>query len=97
MAKRTTTQKKIYDAKFKAEVALMALSELHTAEAVAKHFSVHKTQVASWRNILKENAAQLFVKGRHELLPDNSEEIGRYKEVIGDLTMENTLLKKKLR
>ncbi len=78
MAKRSTTQKKIYDAKFKAEFALMTLSELHTAEAVAKHFSVHKTQVASWRNILKENAAQLFVKGRHDLLPDNSEEIALY-------------------
>jgi transposase-like protein len=97
MAKRTYTAKKIYDAKFKAEVALMALSELHTADAVAKHFAVHKTQVNSWRNVLKENAAQLFVKGKHELLPDNTDEIDGYKRIIGELTVENSLLKKKLR
>jgi len=97
MTKKTTSPKKIYDARFKADVALMALSELHTADAVAKHFAVHKTQVNSWRNILKENAPQLFVKGKHELLPDNSEEIDRYKQLIGELTLENNLLKKKSR
>jgi transposase-like protein len=97
MAKKVTTQKKTYDPVFKAEVAIMALSQMHTAEAVAKHFGVNKTQVNSWRNLLKENAPQLFTKGKHDLLPDNSEEITQLKEIIGTLTVENSLLKKKLR
>jgi transposase-like protein len=94
MAKKQTPQKKTYDPQFKAEVAIMALSQMHTAEAVAKHFGVNKTQVNSWRNILKDNAAQLFVKGKHDLLPDNSEEVAELKRKIGHLVMENELLKK---
>ena len=97
MAKKATTQKKTYDPQFKAEVAIMALSQMHTAEAVAKHFGINKTQVNLWRNVLKENAAQLFIKGKYDLLPDNSEEVTQLKEIIGTLTVENSLLKKKSR
>ena len=95
MAKKVTNPRKIYDAKFKAEVALMALNQLHTAEAVAKHFGINKTQVNLWRNIARDNMASLFSKGKHEIYDDSKEEIARMKTLIGELTIENAVLKKK--
>ncbi|QJB35923.1 transposase [Chitinophaga oryzae] len=96
MAKKTTTPKKNYDAQFKAEVAIAALSGTVTTDGIARQFKVNKTQVNSWRNILKQNAPQLFTRGKQNVFVDHTEQIDELKRMIGELTMENNLLKKKL-
>jgi len=97
MTTKPKLPKKNYDAPFKAKVALDALSQLHTADAVAKKYGVNKTQVNLWRNIIRDQAVTLFVKGKADVYDDKQSIIDEQQQVIGQLTMELSQLKKKLR
>ncbi|SFW90168.1 IS3 family transposase [Chitinophaga sancti] len=94
MSKLKKTAKKSYDPVFKATVALEALSLLSTAEAVAKHHGVNKTQVNLWRNIIKEQAHTLFVKGRVDVYDDKQAIIDEQQQLIGQQALEINTLKK---
>ncbi|RFM29264.1 transposase [Chitinophaga silvisoli] len=97
MAKTTKTPKKSYDPQFKAKVSIEALSQASTTEAVAKQFSINKTQANSWRNQLKDNAYTLFMKGKQEVYEDKQETIDNLQQLLGQEAMEIAQLKKKSR
>ncbi len=88
------TPKKTYTAEFKAKVVLQAISMQHTAEAIAKANGINKTQVNLWRNVIRDNAPTLFVKGKIDLIDNRQSIIEKQQAVIGHLTLENMQLKK---
>lgn len=91
-------KQRIYDAKFKAEVALEAIREQKGITEICAENNIPKTNVRDW----KEKAE----KGLHEIFKPNHEkekeakilkaEIEELHKLIGELTIENNYLKKKL-
>ena len=66
----------------------------HTAEAIAKANGINKTQVNLWRNVIRDNAPTLFIKGKIDLIDNRQSIIEEQQAVIGQLTLENMQLKK---
>ena len=78
---------------FKAKVALAAARGDKTTAELASKFSVHTSQVTSWKKQLLAGAPELFADGRRK-----DEETAQEEELfeqIGRLKMEVEWLKKK--
>lgn len=99
------TNRKQYTSEFKLKVVLESLQRDTTIETVRKKFDVHNTQINSWWSVFWKKAGKVAttifdspskVKGRGqgEVNPGKSpEELTR---LIGQLTIENEILKKAL-
>jgi transposase-like protein len=89
-------RKKI-DPAIKAKAALEALKgELTIAEIAAK-FQVHPNMVTGWKRELLDNAAGIFDHARERRAEaEVQEKIDNLHKSIGEITMENDWLKKKL-
>lgn len=82
-------------AAFKKKIALEALKEDKTMSQLASQYAVHPLQVGKWKKELIDGAESLFEgkKGRRKEDPIDREEL---EKKVGQLTMENDFLKKKL-
>ena len=88
------TKRQKSSAKFKAKVAMKALSgELPLAELAAK-YEVHPTMVASWKRQAKENMVAGFAGKAAAKQKDSEAEIRDLHAKIGQLTVENDFLQK---
>ena len=89
-------RKKI-DPAIKAKAALDALKgELTIAEIAAK-YQVHPNMVTGWRRELLDHAAGIFDHAKERrAAADVQEKIDGLHKTIGEITMENDWLKKKL-
>ncbi len=89
-------RKKI-DPAIKAKAALDALKgELTIAEIAAK-YQVHPNMVTGWRRELLDNASGIFDHAKERrAATDIQEKIDDLHKTIGEITMENDWLKKKL-
>jgi transposase len=89
-------RKKI-DPAIKAKAALEALKgELTIAEIAAK-YQVHPNMVTGWRRELLDNASGIFDHAKERrAVADVQEKIDDLHKTIGEITMENDWLKKKL-
>jgi transposase-like protein len=89
-------RKKI-DPAIKAKAALEALKgELTIAEIAAK-FQVHPNMVTNWKRELLDNAAGIFDHAKERRAEaEVQEKIDNLHKNIGEITMENDWLKKKL-
>ncbi len=89
-------RKKIAPA-IKAKAALEALKgELTIAEIAAK-FQVHPNMVTGWKRELLNNAAGIFDHAKERrAAAEVQEKIDNLHKSIGEITMENDWLKKKL-
>ena len=89
-------RKKI-DPAIKAKAALDALKgELTIAEIAAK-YQVHPNMVTGWRRELLDNASGIFDHAKERRAADDiQEKIDDLHKTIGEITMENDWLKKKL-
>ena len=86
-------KRRSFSAAFKAKVALAAArGDRSTAELAAK-FSIHTSQVTSWKKQLLAGAPELFADGRSRQDETSAEEQELY-EQIGRLKMEVEWLKK---
>ncbi len=84
-----------WSAEFKSKVAIEAVREQKTLNEIAKENETHPIQVGKWKKELLEHAKDLYVdKRKKERKETPSEEDLQRK--IGQLTMENDWLKKKL-
>ena len=82
-------------AAFKKKVALEALREDQTLNQLASQYGIHPIQAGKWKKELIDGAETLFEgkRGRKQDENPNREEL---EKKVGQLTMENDFLKKKL-
>jgi transposase-like protein len=91
------TTRRRFTAAFKAQVCLEALKERETIEVLAKRFNIHPSQINSWKREFISKSESIF---------DGSSDSGKEKQDnlietlysrIGELSVANDFLKKKLR
>ena len=87
-----------YDSKFKAEVALSALSGSKSLIEIGSEHKVSKTTVIEWRDKLVTGAAELFIPAyeKEKQIKLLKQEIESLHKVVGEIAVENSFFKKKL-
>lgn len=88
--------RKKFDSATKARVAMEALRGEKTLAQLSSEYGVHATQIGQWKQELIRRSAELFAKPDHGLTKQNEELADKLHKTIGELTMENNWLKKKL-
>jgi len=88
--------RKKHDPAIKARVALEAIKGEKTAAQISSEYGVHPTQVTQWKQELIQRSAELFSKPDNSLSQQHEETVDKLHKAIGEITMENNWLKKKL-
>jgi len=83
-----------FTAQFKAEVALAALQEREPLAALAVKFGLTPAQITTWKQQLKQQAAQVF--SSPTVAAEPALDVEALYAQLGRLQMENALLKKTL-
>lgn len=83
---------------FKKKIAFEALREEKTIEEIAKEYNLNRVQVSQWKKELMEGAELIFIGKRKEkkALAQHDDTTAALERKIGQLTIENDWLKKKL-
>jgi transposase-like protein len=90
--------RRTFSADFKAKVAIEAIKEIKTISELAQMYQVHPNLISLWKKEFLSNAGKVFDSGKDEteqikkLKKENDELIHQ----IGQLTVDNAWLKKKL-
>lgn len=93
-------EKKTYTADFKVKAVLESLQRDTTLEATCQKFGVSRSQLIRWRQEFQEKAAGLFVDKRNPKQKalsqgyEPGESPDDLKKLIGELTVQNEILKK---
>jgi transposase-like protein len=89
---------KSYDAKLKAKVALEAIASKKELIEISTEHNISKTTICEWRDKLVNEAAEVFVPlyERDKQVKQLKENIEDLHKIIGEVTIENRFLKKKL-
>jgi transposase-like protein len=88
-------KRRIFSPTLKAKVALAAARGDRTTAELAARFSVHTSQITSWKRQLLAGVPELFADGRRRPKEDTSADEQELYEQIGRLKMEVEWLKKK--
>ena len=80
----------------KAKAALAAVRGDRTTGELAGQFGVHPTQIGQWKKELVRRSAELFAKHENSMAKQQEELTDKLHKTIGEITMENNWLKKKL-
>ena len=88
--------RKQFSKEFKAKVALEAAKGLKTTAEISSEFGVHPSQVAQWKNELREGLAEIFSRKESAEEKDKERLIDELYKQIGQLQVEIGWLKKKL-
>lgn len=88
--------KKQFSKEFKANVAIEAIKGLKTTAQISSEFKVHPTQIAQWKNELREGLPGIFSGKRDPEQKQRQELVDELYKQIGQLQVENDWLKKKL-
>lgn len=89
---------KSYDAKLKAKVALEALAGRKELIEISTEHNISKTTICEWRDKLVNEASEVFIPlyERDKQVKQLKENIEDLHRIIGEVTIENSFLKKKL-
>jgi len=85
-----------YSSKFKKQVALEALKERKTVNEIASHFGVLPRLVFKWKKALIDNSEVIFESKKPNQIKNLEQQESELHKIIGQLTVENDWLKKKL-
>lgn len=92
------SQKKIWSASAKLEIALLAIKGDMTIGDICKHQQVAPSQVHAWKQLIIKDGGQLFEQGSKsskQKAANQAEKLqGQLYEKIGQLTIERDFLKK---
>lgn len=89
---------KSYDAKLKAKIAIAVLKNDADILEICKNHNVPKTNAIDWKNKLIDEAPTIFIppSERDKIVSNFKREINTLQTIIGEITVENSFLKKKL-
>jgi transposase len=93
-------ERKTYTPEFKVKVVLESMQRDTTLEQVCQRFGVSKSMVHRWREEFKQKAATIFLDKRNPAQKAVSagykpgESPDDLKKIIGELTVQNEILKK---
>lgn len=88
--------RKRFEPALKARAALEALKGEKTLAQLSSEYGVHATQIGQWKQELIRRSAELFAKPDNTLARQHEELTDKLHKTIGEITMENSWLKKKL-
>lgn len=85
-------KRRIFNAEFKARVALSALSGEHTLSELAGKYGVHPNQISQWKKQAKEGIVASFTNKGNGGPRANEAQIKELHAKIGQLTVEKDFL-----
>jgi transposase-like protein len=90
---------KSYNAKLKAKVAIESLNGESSILEICKENNIPKSNLLEWRNKLISEAETLYIPmhERNRTVRHLQQEIDSMHKIIGEITIENSFLKKKLK
>jgi transposase-like protein len=90
--------RRTFSSDFKVKVALEAIKEVQTISEIAQHYQVHPNQISKWKKEFLLNAGRVFDSRDEEAqqVKQLKEENEGLIQQIGQLTVDNNWLKKKL-
>ncbi len=83
-----TRKRRRFTAEFKKRVALEALRERDTVEAIAARFEVHPNQVSAWKRQAVESLGEVFSGSGSKRGAEQEATIRDLHAKIGELTVE---------
>ena len=91
-------KRNIYSNELKLKVVLESFQRDTTIEKVRQQFNVHTSVVNRWRKQFRQYAAKIFEisKTNKNRTSQPEQTVEELKQIIGELTCENVLLKKAL-
>jgi transposase len=88
--------RKRFDPALKARVALEAVKGEKTLAQLSSEYGVHATQIGQWKQELIRRSAELFARPDNSQSQQHQDLTDKLHKTIGEITMENNWLKKKL-
>lgn len=89
-------QRKTYQSDFKVKVVLESFQRDTTIEKIKTRYGVSTSIVNKWREIFRRNAYLAFETRHQNRKTEPGQSLADLKSIIGELTIENALLKKAL-
>lgn len=90
-----SVQRKSYNAKLKARIALEAIRGDKTMAELSSQYSVHANQIGKWRKQAVDGLSELFSRKRVKKDAEHQELLAQLYEQVGRLQFELDWLKKK--
>jgi transposase-like protein len=87
--------RRVFSKEFKAKVVLEALKEKSTIEVLAKKYELLPNQISMWKSETIKNISAVFSVEK-SVVKNNDVPQEKLYARIGELTLENDFLKKKL-
>ena len=90
--------RRTFSADFKAKVAIEAIKEIKTISELAQIYQIHPNLISLWKKEFLSNAGRVFDAGKDEaeLIKRLQKEKDDLIQQIGQLTVDNNWLKKKV-
>ncbi len=88
--------RKKFEPALKARIALEAIKGEKTLAELSSEYGVHGTQISKWKQELIQRSGEIFSKPDNSIAKEHQEFTDKLHKTIGEITMENNWLKKKL-
>lgn len=88
--------RKKFESALKARIALEAIKGEKTLSQISAEYGVHGTQISKWKQEVIHRSGEIFAKPDTSIAEEHQDRTNKLHMTIGEITMENNWLKKKL-